>query len=57
MEMSLDPGSHEAVINLRGPCKLDVTSDGSTVAVVEIPFGDVYKLVVKGKDRGLKKGA
>ncbi len=50
MEMNLDPGWDKVVINLRGPCKLDVTRDRSTIATVEVPLGEVYKLVVKRRE-------
>ncbi|MFQ5863150.1 MAG: hypothetical protein ACE5IC_08500 [Candidatus Brocadiales bacterium] len=51
MEMNLDPGRDETIINLRGPCKLDVTRDGSIVAAVEVPQGEVYKLVMTRRDK------
>ena len=50
MEMNLDPGRNETVINLRGPCKLDIMRDDSTITTVEVPLGKVYRLVVKGKE-------
>lgn len=52
MEMNLDPGWNAAVINLRGPCKLDVMRDESTVTTVEVPPGETCRLIVK---RGGKK--
>ena len=39
--MNLDPGTYETVIHLRGPCKLDVISNGSTMATVEIPVKEI----------------
>jgi hypothetical protein len=54
MEINLNPGTHETVINLRGPSKLDVMRYGSTIATVEIPLKEVYKLVIK---RNGAKGA
>ncbi len=45
--MNLDPGTYEKVINLRGPSKLDVMKNGSTITTVEIPLKEVYKLVIK----------
>lgn len=50
MEMCLDPGWDRTIINLRGPCTLDVTKDGNSIAVVEVPSGEVYKLVVTRRD-------
>ncbi len=49
MEMNLDPG-RKTVINLRGPCKLDVMRDKSTITTAEVPLGEVYKLVVKRRE-------
>ncbi|MFQ5957723.1 MAG: hypothetical protein ACE5KK_08120 [Candidatus Brocadiales bacterium] len=52
MEMNLDPGWDKMIINLRGPCKLDVTTrDESTVAAVEVPSGEEYRLVVTRSDK------
>ncbi|MCP4365269.1 MAG: hypothetical protein GY800_08225 [Planctomycetes bacterium] len=47
MKMNLDPGREDTVINVRGPCKVNVTTGDSTVATVEVPPGKVYKLVIK----------
>jgi hypothetical protein len=54
MEMNLDLGTYETVINLRGPSKLDVMKNGSAITTVEIPLKEVYKLVIK---RNGTKGA
>ncbi len=47
MKMNLDPGSDATVINVRGPCKVDVTSGDATVTTVEVPAGKVYKLIIR----------
>ncbi len=47
MEINLDPGWDETVVNLSGPCKLDITREGVTVAAIEVPSGEVYRLTVK----------
>lgn len=51
MEMNFYPGWSEAIINLMGPCKLDVTKDGAVVAAVEVPSGESYRLVLKRSDK------
>ncbi len=51
MEINLDPGWDKTIINLRGPCKLDIARNGYIITAVEIPSGEVYKLVVKRSDR------
>ncbi len=47
MKMNLDPGRDATVINVRGPCKVEVTTGGSTVTTVEVPIGKVYKLIIR----------
>jgi hypothetical protein len=47
MKMNLDPGREATAINVRGPCKVEVTTGDSTLATVEVPPGKVYKLVIK----------
>ncbi len=50
MEMNVAPGWSEAILNLRGPCKLDIMRDGSTVTALEVPPGEVYRLILKRED-------
>lgn len=47
MQMNLDPGWDKTIINVGGPCKLDITNDGSTIVEMEIPSGEAYKLIVQ----------
>ncbi|OHB37581.1 MAG: hypothetical protein A2060_04335 [Planctomycetes bacterium GWA2_50_13] len=51
MEMNLYPGWNEAIINLMGPCKLDITKDDTVVATTEVPSGESYRLILKRSDK------
>ncbi len=50
MEMNIYPGHGKAVINLNGPCKLDVMRDGHFISKMKVPSGEVYTLVVQNRE-------
>ncbi len=47
MEMNLDPGATDTVINLRGPCKLVVSRGGDTIVKVEVSSEETYRLTMR----------
>ncbi len=50
MELNIHPGRGKAVVNLNGPCRLDVMRGGHVISKMEVPSGEVYTLVARKKE-------
>ncbi len=51
MEMNLDPGAADTVINLLGPCKFVVSRGGDTIVEVEVSSEETYRLSVRRESK------